>query len=105
GPFLTKEELSCLQVLARIKKAMEQEIASLACLADSDIGYHLGSLYKKKLVIYENQFHLTNRKYLFPQWRLSRDGLLVALRSWGVPKGIEFSARYEEHSHLIGTKH
>ncbi|MBX3039067.1 MAG: hypothetical protein KF758_19300 [Anaerolineales bacterium] len=104
-PLITEEELKCLQVLARIKKATELEVASLAGLSDNEIIHHLNNLKKKKLVIYENNPNKLKQKYLFSQWRATRNGLSIALRSWGIPKGIEFGTRKEENSHLIGTKH
>src|SRR5690606_7028800 len=42
---------------------------------------------------------------LFPLWHLRSKGLSLALRSWGIPKGIEFTSRKEENLQQIGYEH
>jgi hypothetical protein len=42
---------------------------------------------------------------LFPLWHGSDKGLSIALRSWGVPKGIQFTARLEKNLSQIGYGH
>lgn len=106
------EELKCLQVLARIMKADEIEIASLADLSERDTVSLLAILKKKGLVSYVTPSEKPmqdeeppTQKDDVPFWILQGKGLSIALRSWGVPTGVEFTARKEENLHQIRTPH
>lgn len=108
---VSPDELRCLQVLGRIVKGNEQDIASLAGLSDYAATELLATLEKKGLVIHKVGNKITSNKSKqkemdsVPLWHLKRKGLKFALRSWGVPKGIEFTSRTEENLQLIDTDH
>jgi hypothetical protein len=108
---IVQDELRCLQVLGRIVKGNEQDIASLAGLSEEVTIELLAGLEQKGLVINKIGNKITGDKSKqqemdsVPLWHLKRKGLNIALRSWGVPKGIEFTSRTEGNLHLIDTDH
>ena len=108
---LSLEEMRCLQTLARITLGNELDIASLAGLEEDVTKKILAGLEMKKLIVHTVSSKIRGRKSmplqmdLFPQWSATSKGLSLALRSWGVPKGIEFTARSEENLHHIETGH
>jgi hypothetical protein len=108
-PSPSLEELRCLQVLSRMKMGTRDEIASLTGLPLNLSENLLAALRSKGWVeseMAENTIHDSKRRqidsYLF---KISAKGLSLALRSWGVPKGIEFTAREEENLQDIGNTH
>ena len=107
----SREELKCLQVLARTRKGIEEEIASLAGLSETTTHDVLQGLQKKKKVIFKLgelfQKDKSKPKKMDPywMWHPTRKGVSVALRSWGASKGVDFSGVKELNPHLIGTSH
>jgi hypothetical protein len=108
---ITEEELRCLQVLGRMKKGNEDEIASLAGLPNDATRNILTTLKQRNLVEYKSSPRIKRGKSkptqldLFSSWHTTSEGLSVALRSWGVPKGMQFTARLEKHLSQIGNGH
>ncbi len=108
---VTLEELSCLQALGRMEKGDEHEIASLAGMPLDRSKPLLVELEQKGLAVYKTSPQIRRGKSrskqldLFPSWHLTGKGLSLALRSWGVPKGVEFRARREENRYQIGREH
>src|SRR5574338_1097150 len=96
-PSVFLEELRCLQVLGRIETGNELEIASLAGLSVDVTGALLSGLEEKKLVVHKNSsdsVDSTPRRARIAKlrlWHSTSKGLSLALRSWGVPKGTEFT--------------
>ena len=105
------EELRCLQALSRMVKGSEQEVASLVGLPVDITVDLLESLQAKKLAVYEISPKIKRDKSkpeqmdLFPLWHPESKGLSIALRSWGVPIGLDFKNRTEENLQQIGTPH
>ena len=105
------EELRCLQALGRMVKGSEQEVASLAGLPVDITVDLLDVLKAKKLVVYKISPKITRDKSkpeqmdLFPLWHPESKGLSIALRSWGVPIGLDFKNRTEENLQQIGSPH
>ena len=108
---VTREELRCVQALGRMKKGYEDEIASLADLSFEYARGALTILKLKKLVEYKPSAKEKPGKFrpaqleLFSSWYLTSEGLSTALRSWGVPKGTQFTSRFEKHLSQIGNVH
>lgn len=102
-PVITAHDLRCLQALGRMIKGEVDEIASLAGLPEDVVATALTSLQERRMVEYKIGTRILQNKSLPAQpdpvflWHLSQRGLSVALRSWGVPKGIDFKARLEKH--------
>lgn len=107
----SREELKCLQVLARIRKGSEDDVASLAGLPETITCDILQRLQKNKMVVYKlgEKFQKDKSKPKemdpYPMWHPTRLGMSVALRSWGASKGVDFSNVKELNPHLIGTQH
>ncbi len=107
----SREELKCLQVLARNRKGIEVEIASLAGLPETMTYDVLQRLQKRKMVVFKlgEQFQKdkSKPKKMDPywMWHPTRKGVSVALRSWGASNGVDFSGVKELNPHLIGTSH
>lgn len=105
------EELRCLQALGRMEKGNEHEVGSLAGLPVDVTKSLLANLEEKELVIYKTSPRIRRGKSrltqmdLFPLWHLRSKGLSLALRSWEIPKGIEFTSRKEENLQQIGYEH
>ena len=110
-PSVTLEELRCLQSLGRMEKGNEDEISSLADLSVDATKNVLATLGEKELVVYKTSPKIKRDKSrsaqleMFPLWHTTPKGLSVALRSWGVPKGIEFTSRLEKNRPQIGYRH
>ena len=108
---LLLEELRCLQVLGRMEKGDEEEVASLTGLPADATKNLLAHLEEKELVVYKTSPKIRRGKSkpaqldLFPLWHLRSKGLSLALRSWEIPKGIEFTSRKEENLQQIGYEH
>lgn len=107
----SREELKCLQVLVRNRKGIDEEIASLAGLPESITYDVLRNLQKSKMVVFKlgEQFQKDKSKPQkmdpYPMWHPTRNGVSVALRSWGASNGLDFSDVKELNPHLIGTPH
>jgi hypothetical protein len=105
------EELKCLQVLARNRKGIEEEIASLTGLPESITYDVLQNLQKRKMVVFklgeQSQNDKSKPKKMDPywMWHPRRKGVSIALRSWGASSGVDFSGVKEVNPHLIGTPH
>jgi hypothetical protein len=110
-PRVTADELRCLQALGRMIKGLPDEIASLANLPESTVETALTSLEEKRMVEYKIGTRILRNESPSAQpdpvfmWHLKQRGLSIALRSWGVPKGIDFKARLEKHQVQIGYRH
>ncbi len=109
---VSREALSCLQALGRMKKGNEQEVASLAGLPFDVVKSLLPELEAKKLTAYKHgrrdrrDQSKPAQMDLFPSWHLTRPGLSLALRSWGVPRNTSFKkSRLEENLYQIGLEH
>ena len=108
---VSPEELRCLQALGRMEKGNEQEIAALAGLPVDITHQLLASLEEKNLAVYKISPKIKSDKSkpaqmdLFPLWHPRSRGLSIALRSWGVPNGLDFKNRTEENLQQIGTSH
>lgn len=108
---VSREALSCLQALGRMKKGNEQEVASLAGLPFDVVKSLLPELEAKKLTTYKHGQRDRRDKSkpaqmdLFPSWHLTRKGLSLALRSWGAPRNTAFNSRVEENRYQIGSEH
>ncbi|MBI5965485.1 MAG: hypothetical protein HY863_18565 [Chloroflexi bacterium] len=108
---VSQEELKCMQVLARIQEGLGLEVASLAGL-DDDVSINaLVTLKAKGLAGYAtdpeepNEKKSKSTKSLTPYWQLTRKGLSLAMRSWGIPAGVEFTDRKEESPKHARTPH
>jgi len=107
----SREELKCLQVLARTRKGIEEEMASLTGLPEKMTYDVLQRLQKSKMVVFKlgEQFQKDKSKPKkmdpYPMWHPTRNGVSVALRSWGASNGVDFSDVKELSPHLIGTSH
>jgi hypothetical protein len=108
---LSQEAMLCLQALGRMVKGNEQEIASLAGLPLSTVQRLLPQLQKDRLAIYKVGHQILRKKSRpvqmdrFPLWHLTRPGLSLALRKWGVPRNVLFPSRHERNLFQVGTKH
>lgn len=107
----SQEELQCLQVLTRIRKGSDAEIASLTRLPDTIAHDVLLGLQENNFTIFKLGERLQKDKSKpkekdpYPMWHPTRSGISIALRSWGASKGKDFSGVKELNSHLIGTPH
>jgi hypothetical protein len=110
-PLVSLEELRCLQALGRIETGNEHEIASLAGLSVDETATLLSSLEEKKLVGYKESSERVDNTSRpawinkFRLWNHTSRGLSIALRSWGAPRGTEFTSRLEEDLPQTGTVH
>jgi hypothetical protein len=108
---VSQEELRCLQVLGRIVKGDEDEIASLAGIPEKETYKLLDILKNKEFVEHKISPKIQKEKSKpvqmddAPLWHAVRDGLSIALRSWGVPNRMAFNSRKEGNLHQIGTPH
>ena len=101
----------CLQVLGRIRKGNEDEIASLAGLSKEATLDVLYGLKKNRLVEHKIGKKIQKDKSKpvemdpFPLWHPTRNGLSIALRSWGASKQVDFSKVKELNPDKICTPH
>ncbi len=108
---VSKEELKCLQVLTRIRKGDEDEVASLAGLSKNIACDVLPALEESGLAEYKIGEKIQKDKSKpvemdpFPLWHPTRKGLSIALRSWGASKKVDFNKCKELSPHQIGTPH
>ncbi|NJC96688.1 MAG: hypothetical protein FIB03_10200 [Anaerolineae bacterium] len=110
-PTVSPEELRCLQALARIDKGLESEISSLTGLTREATTNCLRGLADRSFLAHEMLLKIPPVKSkpkqisFLPYWRVKRQGLDLALRGWGAPRGIVFPKRKEAHLWQIGTDH
>jgi len=108
---ISMEVRKCLQVLGRIRKGNEEEIASLTGLSKKVTLDVLYALKNSKLVEYKIGKKIQKDKSKpvemdpFPLWHPTRRGLSIALRSWGASKQVDFSKAKELHPDKICTPH
>jgi len=108
---VSPEELRCLQVLGRMVKGDEGELASLTGLSLEGVQAILPALAEQKLVVHKVGETIyrggqpVRSHDRTPLWHLTRPGLSLALRSWGVPKNVSFNSRKECNLYQIGSKH
>ena len=104
------EALKCLQVLGRIRKGNEDEIASLTGFSQKATLDVLYALKKNRLVEYKMGKKIQKDKSKsvemdsFPLWHPTRNGLSIALRSWGASKQVDFSERTESRQDLYAPQ-
>lgn len=108
---VSKEALKCLQVLGRIRKGDEDEIASLAGLSRKAALDILRVLEESRLVEYKIGKKIQKDKSKpvemdpYPLWHPTRNGVSIALRSWGASKQVDFSRAKELNPDKICTPH
>ena len=108
---ISPDELRCLQALGRMVEGNEHEVAVLADLPMEVVRNILDKLESENLVKTTNNPKTKRGKSkptqldLFPFWQLRPKGLSLVLRSWGAPKGVQFTARKEAHLQQIGYDH
>ena len=108
---VTMEARKCLQVLGRIRKGNEDEIASLAGLTKKVTLDVLYGLEESRLVEHKIGKKIQKDKSKpvemdpFPLWHPTRKGLSIALRSWGASKQVDFSRMKELSPEKICTPH
>ena len=103
---MVNEEVQTLRVLARIKTGYTSEIASLTGFSVWKARRILRGLYKKELIISHEEppKGWDEKKRFYPSWSVKRKGVSLALRSWGVPEGANFSA-YKERRNPEDGRH
>ena len=84
--------LPCLQILGRIERGSCDEIASLAGIPPSWAQESLDELTQAGLVLRDEK---KEKKETVVTWQIRREGLSLALRSWGIPKEVSFARRRE----------
>lgn len=106
-PTVNDNELRCLQALGRMEKGTAEEVASLAGMQVTELREVHDGLEKRKLVrtVQDEGEVESIQPDASQRWQLKQKGLFIALRSWDVPKGIQFTSRKEEHSTQLGTEH
>lgn len=108
-PPLSLDELRCLQTLSRMQMGTRDEIAALSGLPLDQTEGLLSLLAEREWVEYEvfadpgqcPKWIRSDARF----WRVRETGLSLALRNWGVPKGIQFTSRLEENRRDIGNTH
>jgi len=110
-PPVSSDELRCLQALARMEQGLESEVSSLTGLTRNATTNCLGSLADQVFLAYEMRLKIPPVKSKpkqissLPYWYIKRRGLNLALRSWGVPRGVVFWRRKEAYLWQLGTAH
>ena len=88
---ISANELHCLQVLARLEQAYTLEVASLAGCSRPTARKALNTLRERDLLDYYPE----SSSVRYPYWEIRRQGVSLALRSWGVSAGVSFPRRKE----------
>jgi hypothetical protein len=91
-PLFNNQALTCLQTLGRIDSGTLPEIASLAGQSPILAQAGLDALEQAGLVAHAEA---SDKKEPVTSWRLKKEGLSLALRSWGIPKDVSFGRRKE----------
>jgi hypothetical protein len=104
------QALKCLQVLGRIRKGDDVEIASLTGLSTNAVMEVLHGLEQKRLTEFKHGTKIQDKTKPvepdpYPLWHPTRKGLSIALRSWGASKGVQFSRFKEMNPGKICTPH
>ena len=108
---VSMEALKCLQVLGRIRKGHADEIASLTGLSNNVTLDVLDGLKKNRLVAYKLGRKIQKNKSKpvemdpFPLWHPTRNGVSIALSSWGAVKKVDLSRVKELNPDKICTPH
>ncbi len=108
---VSAQEILVLRALARMVKGNEHELAALTSLPVAFVQSVLAGLAARGLAVFEISRRILRdpskpvQVDLFPSWHLTRRGLSLALRSWGVPPNLPFSARLEGNLYQIGSAH
>jgi hypothetical protein len=107
---VSPQALKCLQVLGRIRKGDDVEIASLTGLSINAVIEVLQGLEKERLAEFKQGTKIQGKSKPvepdpYPLWHPTRKGLSIALRSWGASKGIHFSRFKEMNPDKICTPH
>lgn len=92
APPCDENALLCLQILGRIERGSFDEVASLAGLAPVHAQASLEALAQAGWVLREEK---KVKKETMVTWQIRREGLSLALRSWGIPKEVSFARRRE----------
>jgi hypothetical protein len=110
-PFVNEWEISlgtsaldCSRVLARLGSGLTAEVASLAGLEVIRAQKALEEL-ERKGCVYDmppgghHSKHVDPRPYsdAQPYWKITKIGIIAALRSWGIPPGFRSSSRFESY--------
>ena len=88
---ISANELHCLQVLARLEQAYTLEVASLAGCSRPTARKALNTLRERDLLDYYPE----SSRVRYPYWEIRRQGVSLALRSWGISAGVSFPRRKE----------
>ena len=88
---ISTNELRCLQVLARLEQAYTIEVASLAGCSRPTARKALKALREWDLLDYYPE----TGRVRYPYWEIRRQGVSLALRSWGISAGVSFPRRKE----------
>jgi len=105
-PSLDEKLLRCLRVLARITTGFTAEIAALAGLNQFTAGDCLRRLGRDRCVFQvglktdncRDGKRIWSRTLPCWNWKLTQKGVMHALRSWGIPAGLQFTARRERRT-------
>ena len=111
---LSRKQLDCLRVLARLQKGYTKEIASLVGEEDEFALSMLQVLVEKEYARYITDFvapvkpkqltliggkevgrYKLGEMKSYPFWQITKKGISIALRSWGLPPGYSFPERKE----------
>jgi hypothetical protein len=90
---VSQDALRCLQILGRIERGGLDEIASLAGLTQFQAQNGLAILEHDGLVLRAEE--KVKKKKPLITWQIRREGLHLALRSWGIPREVPFARRKE----------
>ena len=111
---LSRKQLDCLRVLARLQKGYTTEIASLVGVGIDLARKMLRLLVEKGYALYITDFvkpvkpkqmvrfggkevgrSKTDEMKSYPFWQITKKGISIALRSWGMPPNYYFPERKE----------
>jgi hypothetical protein len=111
---LSRKQLDCLRVLARLQKGYTKEIASLLGCGIYKARRMLRVLVEKGYALYITDFvkparpkqmirfggkefgcSMPGEKKRYPFWQITKKGTSIALRSWGLPPNYYFPERKE----------
>jgi hypothetical protein len=111
---LSRKQLDCLRVLARLQKGYTAEIASLVGVEIELARNMLPVLVEKEYALYITDFmkpakpkpmtliggkeagrSKSDEMKSYPFWQITKKGISIALRSWGMPPNYYFPERKE----------
>ena len=108
---ISQEHMKCLQVLARVRKGNVDEIASLTGRSEKVTENIVKELQENKQVVFKIGEKIQKDKSKpkemdpYPMWHPTRNGLSIALRSWGASRQVDFSGVKELNPDKICTPH